>query len=441
MKQSISQGEVSGAFLIGMVESFSSTYLLPEGALPFEKDALSPEGWYPYDYLIELNELIETQIPGSDSILFWAGVRFIELWYWHGPGKEMIQSSLDWVYCHDDGGGYNSVVRGETIGWSKSRVIDEAQGFALIENVMPLTPAYLRGIFFGGMYLFDDMAYFNAEIESIEDDPNWPFQCTVIRLTFKPTINSISTDRQQQIQTPHETDTVLSPTEAQEVLWRYRHQLNLAKLRTDYLESLGALTDKVLDRFYKLKHELAMANRQLTSEATTDELTGLKNKRHFYQEADKLLDSAKRDGHPVAALMMDIDYFKKFNDEYGHLAGDKALQAVAQSINQHLSARTNLVARFGGEEFVALLKNVDEATMGQQIENILHAVKDRQIDHQQSPVSAFLTVSVGSVIAQVSTELDRDLDELLEQADIALYRAKAQGRNCHVHFKRDSAMT
>ena len=99
------QGEVSGAFLLGMLGSFDKTNIIAIEDLPIPTDRLLPDAWYPYDYLINLFKYIEDKIPDSKGIMFWAGVKFIELWYWDGPGKEIIFNSLDWVYCNEKGAG------------------------------------------------------------------------------------------------------------------------------------------------------------------------------------------------------------------------------------------------------------------------------------------------------------------------------------------------
>lgn len=113
----------------------------------------------------------------------------MELWYWHGPGKDMIHSGMDWVYANKNGEGYNSVAKGgspEEIGWTRNLVTNEKEGFALVENVMPLRAEYLRGIYYGGFLLFDDMAFFNTEIYCESIDPKLPHHRTVIKLIFRP---------------------------------------------------------------------------------------------------------------------------------------------------------------------------------------------------------------------------------------------------------------
>ena len=414
-----------------MLSSFAKTNFIETELLPFSLDSILPNAWYPYEYLISLNRLIEERIPDSKSILFWAGVKFIELWYWEGPGKEMISSGLDWVYCNDKGGGYNSVVRGENVGWCKNLVTNEQQGFALIENVMPISAAYLRGIFFGGFYLFDDMAYFNAEIESSTINPDFPFLRTIVRLTFKQAQVGIDKAKLESFSKVSVQEEKLTPQEAEEILWRFRHQLNISKLSLEYTENISDLANLAFKRLYATKEALAKANRQLAADAITDPLTGLNNKRYFNCEIPKRLNMAKRYHHSVCAMMIDIDYFKRYNDRYGHLSGDLAIKAVAECINESLSRGSDFVARFGGEEFVCIIINLDETGIRTIARKIVTAVESKQILHEKSAVSAFLTISIGSALQQ---ECADSIDELLKQADDALYDAKRQGRNRHVHI-------
>lgn len=424
------QGEVSGAFLIGMISSLSNTRIIESELMPFATEHLLPDAWYPYDYLIKLNALIEEKILGSSSILFWAGVKFIEIWYWQGSGKQMIRSGLDWVYCNDKGGGYNSVVRGERVGWCRNLVADERQGYALVENVMPMAPAYLRGIFFGGFYLFDDMAYFNTEINSVSNGPDYPFQRTIIKLIFKKSQVAIEKSKISLLDTASKQAAALTAQEAEEVLWRYRHQLNLSVLRDEYNKNISELMQRSYENLQTLKEELAAANQRLALEAITDSLTGLNNKRYFNQEVVRILNVAKRNRYSVCIMMIDIDYFKKYNDHYGHLAGDAAIQAVAECIGSQFSRGSDLVARFGGEEFVCVTTNTNETGIRILVEKISEALKSQKILHEKSDVSDYLTVSIGSVMCE---EKFYSIETLLKLADGALYQAKEQGRGRHVH--------
>ena len=157
-----------------------------------------------------------------------------------------------------------------------------------------------------------------------------------------------------------------------------------------------------------------------------DGLTGVANRRCFDERLETEWRRAARDGSPLALLLLDVDHFKRFNDRYGHQAGDDCLRRVASAIKGGLLRPGDLVARYGGEEFACILPGTDfegALAVGAGIE---HIVRGLQIEHADSDVSRTVTVSIG-----VSTSLpDRDGDtaRLLALADAQLYRAKHSGR-------------
>ncbi len=157
-----------------------------------------------------------------------------------------------------------------------------------------------------------------------------------------------------------------------------------------------------------------------------DGLTGVANRRCFDERLQTEWRRAARDGSPLALLMLDVDHFKRFNDRYGHQAGDDCLRRVAAAIKGGLLRPGDMVARYGGEEFACILPGTDfegALAVGAGIE---HIVRGLRIEHADSDVSSTVTVSIG-----VSTGLpDRDADpaRLLALADAQLYRAKHSGR-------------
>jgi diguanylate cyclase (GGDEF)-like protein len=134
---------------------------------------------------------------------------------------------------------------------------------------------------------------------------------------------------------------------------------------------------------------------------------------------------SRRQETPIALLMLDIDRFKSINDQFGHLAGDQALKVIATTLQQHLKRPTDLVSRFGGEEFAIILPNTTADGAIQVAESIRDAVTSIGLEWEGKPIP--LTVSIG-VSADVISN-DQHSTELLEQADKALYQAKNSGRN------------
>ena len=175
---------------------------------------------------------------------------------------------------------------------------------------------------------------------------------------------------------------------------------------------------------------LEATNQMLTQQSSTDGLTGLVNRRSF----DALLESewqrGARSGLPLSLLMVDIDHFKKFNDRYGHLAGDECLRRMADMLGDGLRRSGEVVARFGGEEFVLLLPGADSAQAHETAQNCIERIRQEAMPHADSTTASHVTVSIG--VATVVPHPSMDALLLLNTADAAMYRAKTGGRNRYV---------
>ena len=134
-----------------------------------------------------------------------------------------------------------------------------------------------------------------------------------------------------------------------------------------------------------------------------------------------------REQSPLAVILCDIDYFKNYNDHFGHQAGDNCLRKVAQAISDVVQRAADLVARYGGEEFVVILPNIEESGALKVAETIRQNVEKLQLEHSQSSISNFVTLSLG-VACTIPNE-NNSPELLLATADKALYQAKQQGRN------------
>ena len=162
---------------------------------------------------------------------------------------------------------------------------------------------------------------------------------------------------------------------------------------------------------------------QLQQQATTDELTGIANRRQFLKLAAQELKRAARLEHPPALVLIDLDHFKQINDTYGHAAGDQALVALTKLCQKHIR-EIDVFARFGGDEFALLLPETNRAQAYAAVERVRQILAAGPLDLAGRPVA--LTISVGLACATSARE---PLDALLARADQALYRAKAAGRN------------
>jgi diguanylate cyclase (GGDEF)-like protein/PAS domain S-box-containing protein len=168
---------------------------------------------------------------------------------------------------------------------------------------------------------------------------------------------------------------------------------------------------------------------RLETLAIEDGLTGLANRRRFDERLQEEWARAVRDGTTLSLLMIDVDHFKKFNDQYGHPTGDACLQAVAEVLAAEARRPADLAARYGGEEFALLLPNTDAAGCARIGERIRHALREAGISHALNLPSRVVTVSLGGAICRPGTERSAGSASLTEAADRALYAAKRGGRD------------
>ncbi len=173
--------------------------------------------------------------------------------------------------------------------------------------------------------------------------------------------------------------------------------------------------------------ELVVANRKLEVYAQTDGLLGIANRKYFESRLHDEWNHAIRDQSAVGLLMIDVDYFKNYNDHYGHLAGDACLQAVARAAQGRMVRAVDLLARYGGEEFVVVLPHTSVQGATKVADSVRGAVSELGIAHAASSVADHVTVSIGVVSALPGRESTPA--QALSAADRALYAAKEQGRN------------
>ena len=169
------------------------------------------------------------------------------------------------------------------------------------------------------------------------------------------------------------------------------------------------------------------ANKRLQELTFQDALTGIANRRCFEKFLDKEWLRARRNNMPIALIMLDIDIFKAFNDNYGHLAGDECLKQVAQVLQKKAKRPGVLAARFGGEEFAIVLPETGLDNAALLAEDIRGMIEDLKISHIYSPVKGVVTVSLG--VAAIVPDRETSATTLIEYADRALYLSKQMGRN------------
>ncbi len=196
------------------------------------------------------------------------------------------------------------------------------------------------------------------------------------------------------------SDYICKPFQPMLVRARVRTQVDL-KIRTDALERL----------------------------ALYDGLTNIHNRRAFEDHYKNLWDACRRNKHYISVMMIDIDYFKAYNDNYGHGSGDDCLRAVAKALKCTLKRPLDFIARYGGEEFVVVTPDTKPEGAARVAEQLLQSVRDYGLKHEYSSASSLVSVSIGYVVMQLS-DTTTDYIDFLKKADQALYSAKNSGRDC-----------
>ena len=222
------------------------------------------------------------------------------------------------------------------------------------------------------------------------------------------------------------SDYLLKPCKEEELLFRVTRCFEKLQMLNDAKKTNEKLKKSVI-KHQELEKSLRASNKQLELLSALDGLTGIANRRTFEKFLEREWKSSMRHTQPVTAIMMDIDFFKLYNDTYGHQAGDDCLKKVAHTIEKSLRRPGDLVARYGGEEFVAILSDTSQKGAFSLAEKVRASVEALEIPHQASQASKFVTISLG-VASRVPERGDAS-SILISEADQSLYKAKQEGRN------------
>lgn len=232
------------------------------------------------------------------------------------------------------------------------------------------------------------------------------------------------------------SDYISKPLENKiELIPRVNAAINLKKemeIRKAREKELMKMTTLLEESNRKLQN----ANGLLKDLATIDGLTGVSNRRHFDVLIRRAWKISFRNKSCLSILMIDIDYFKTYNDIYGHQRGDKCLKMVANALKESLKRPEDIIARYGGEEFIALLPNTDAKGAEIIAERMQYLVKKMKIKHAGSQVSSRITFSMG--ISCLVPDEKTTVEYLISTADLALYQAKDEGRNRFIIYKDKS---
>ncbi|MBM7060709.1 sensor domain-containing diguanylate cyclase [Pseudomonas sp. UL073] len=229
---------------------------------------------------------------------------------------------------------------------------------------------------------------------------------------------------QSQAGTDHEAD-YRALTASGEYVW-IRDVVHVVRNAAGEVEALIGFMFDISER-KQAEQRLADLQKQLEEYSYKDGLTGVANRRMFDRVLEVEWASAQRSLQPLSLILLDIDYFKQYNDHYGHIQGDDCLKSVGQALGMAASRPRDFVGRFGGEEFVLILPETDAAAAAQVAERCRRLVREQGIQHARSQVAPLLTVSlgVGSIVPTASAQA---LD-FVAAVDKLLYRAKEGGRN------------
>lgn len=197
-----------------------------------------------------------------------------------------------------------------------------------------------------------------------------------------------------------------------------------------YRNKVMSYYDRIVIR--RQYQEILEANHRLSILAMTDELTKMWNRRYLEEVVREILHKPEISGDYVAGLMIDIDFFKLYNDEYGHQAGDECLKEVAKEIEHQIENESACAIRYGGEEFFLCLFECNERVALEKAEALRLAIVNKRIECSKTSLG-YITISVGCFAKRIRETID--LDEFIEKADKSLYEAKNQGRNKVVLYK------
>ncbi len=212
-----------------------------------------------------------------------------------------------------------------------------------------------------------------------------------------------------------------------------------ARLNNPKLDEIGNLSNEcdLLIQYIQRQNQIVEQQAgELERLSYEDSLTELANRRRFDQLLNDYWQLAIREQHPVSLLLCDIDYFKKYNDNYGHQSGDKALVKVANILKTCISRTSDLAARYGGEEFVIILPDTNEKGAETVARRLQQKIREAAITHAYSNISTFLTMSIG--MATTTPQRTESSAVLLKHTDEALYEAKARGRNRSIRYLQEN---
>jgi diguanylate cyclase (GGDEF)-like protein len=188
----------------------------------------------------------------------------------------------------------------------------------------------------------------------------------------------------------------------------------------------------------KTTTDLHTSNLDLVDKVHYDALTGIYNRRFMEENLKQLIKSLSRSGGVLSIMVLDVDFFKKYNDTYGHSEGDACLKSVAETLSRAVTREGDFVARYGGEEFVVVLPHTDESGAHVTANRLLENMIECGIPHEKNEAADCVTISIGGTTTMVKHT--HDGCDYIKRADEALYMSKQNGRNRYTHLKFEEAV-
>ncbi|MGD8192067.1 PAS domain S-box protein [Brevibacillus ginsengisoli] len=261
--------------------------------------------------------------------------------------------------------------------------------------------------------------------EILQYEPEELLKHTVYDFIHADDVDSVMTHQTELFKQGHSVTTYRARQRNGEYIW-FESSIRLLQHVNDKATKIIAVSRNITER-KEAEQKLKEANELLKKLSTIDGLTQVANRRYFDHTVSQEWQRAYRNASSLSVVMVDIDHFKAYNDTYGHQNGDDCLKHVAQTIKNTLRRSSDVVCRYGGEEFVVILPDTNEEGGEMVAELIRQSIDSLMIPHEGSSVADHVTVSLG--VASIVPSKESELSELIRWADNALYQAKNEGRN------------
>ncbi|NVK18054.1 MAG: GGDEF domain-containing protein [Methylocystaceae bacterium] len=424
------QPEIIGSFLIGVAKTFYSINALTAHKLDSLLQNLKADQWYPLAHLHLLFDALKQSPYYSELLLYQAGANFIQNWY-DTEGKALNLGSIGHMRLQDNSAGVKLVCRNydPDFFFTEINCLDLEKGYLELNTSSPMPIAFLKGLFYNGLWMWGDLLWLDMEV--IECGAHNPYHHIIMKYSFRTqTIDRLDDIIDDISNNKCKIDNF--PELTKELAWKVKGLRQVVEMEKKINTESASILGKALKRQVEINNQLEEATETIKEQAIKDHLTEIYNKRFFDISYEKMWFQCMRQKKNISIFMIDVDHFKLYNDRYGHLNGDTALKTIAKLISNLFHRAGDIVARFGGEEFIVAISDTPQDVVTQLAQKINTVIEDAKLVHEHSPVSNFITVSIGSA-STVPKESICSPEKLIAQADVSLYKAKKAGRNCHAH--------